>query len=113
MLPMLACLLLLNLNGSYLMAALAGVFIGLGMGAEIDVMAYLTSRYFGLKRYGLLFGTLISIYGIGVGAGSTMAGAFFDQTGSYTLALQILAAGSVLAVILMATLGKPAGHYGH
>jgi MFS family permease len=113
MLPALACLLLLSLNDSYLMAALAGIVIGLGMGAEIDVMAYLTSRYFGLKRYGLLFGTLISIYGIGVGAGSTLAGVFFDQTGSYALALQLLAAGSVLAVVLMATLGKPAGHYGH
>lgn len=37
------------------------------MGSEVDVVAYLTSRYFGLRQYGLVFGILISVYGFAVG----------------------------------------------
>ena len=80
LLPVVAAGLVMNLDGSYVMSATAGVFIGLGMGAEVDVLAYLTSRYFGLRRYGLLFAILISIYSIGVGTGSVVAGASFDSS---------------------------------
>ena len=36
-------------NGAPFLAAL---LIGLGMGAEADIIAYLTSRYFGLRAFG-------------------------------------------------------------
>lgn len=107
LLPVVAAALVMNLDGSYPMSATAGVFIGLGMGAEIDVLAYLTSRYFGLRRYGLLFAILISIYSIGVGTGSFVAGVSFDLLGTYDPVLVVLGGGCLLAAALAATLGRP------
>ena len=107
LLPVVAAALVMNLDGGYVISATAGVFIGLGMGAEIDVVAYLTSRYFGLRRYGMLFGILLSIYSIGVGTGSVVAGASFDFLGSYNPALVVLGVGSLVAALLAATLGRP------
>jgi spore maturation protein SpmB len=38
-------------------ATFLGAFlVGLGMGAEADVIAYLVSRYFGLKAFGEIYG---------------------------------------------------------
>ena len=60
-------LLLLPLD--FTTAAALAVLIGLGMGSEVDAVAYLSSRYFGTRRYGLIFGTLISVYGFAIGIG--------------------------------------------
>ncbi|MCK9542591.1 MAG: MFS transporter, partial [Novosphingobium sp.] len=73
-LPVLGCVLLLNLDGTLLMAVIAAIVLGLGSGAEVDVMAYLTTRYFGLRHYGKIYGVYAGIYGLGVGAGATIAG---------------------------------------
>jgi MFS family permease len=107
LLPGIACLMLLGLDGGFAFAAATAIVMGLGMGAEVDVLAYLTSRYFGLRRYGALFGLLIGLYGVGVGVGSALGGLIHDLTHSYQLlliALGVLAAG---AGILAATLGAP------
>lgn len=102
-----ACVLMLVFDGSMMMAvAVAGV-IGLGVGAEVDVVAFLTSRYFGLRRYGVLFGMLIGVYGVGVGIGSGLAGRVFDSVGSYDPFLMVLGVACVVAGILAATLGRP------
>jgi hypothetical protein len=34
----------------------AAFLVGLGMGAESDITAYLVSRYFGLRAFGTAFG---------------------------------------------------------
>jgi len=111
LLPVVACALLMNLDGGYLMAAAAGIFIGLSMGAEIDVVAYLTSRYFGVKHYGMLFAILISIYQVGVGVGSVVSGAFYDIFKSYDTVLIILILCCIAAAILVAAMGRPPGEH--
>jgi predicted MFS family arabinose efflux permease len=107
LLPVVASLLVMNLDGSYVSSAAAGIFIGLGMGAEIDVVAFLTSRYFGLRRYGVLFAILLGVYTLGVGSGSVISGASYDKYGSYDSILLFLAGGCLLATALVATLGRP------
>lgn len=37
-------------------ALLAAVIAGFGIGAEIDLMAFPTSRHFGLQRHGVAYG---------------------------------------------------------
>lgn len=103
----LACSLMLAFDGGMAMALGVAAVIGLGVGSEVDVAAYLTSRYFGLRRYGVLFGLLIGAYGIGVGTGSALAGRVFDRTGSYDPILLALGIGCALAGVLAATLGRP------
>jgi hypothetical protein len=39
---------------------------GAALGGEIDLMSFLVSRYFGLRSYGKIFGTMFGIF-----AGST------------------------------------------
>lgn len=107
LLPGIACLMLLGLDGGFAFAAATAIVMGLGMGAEVDVLAYLTSRYFGLRRYGMLFGILIGLYGVGVGGGSALAGHIYDLTQSYQLILIALGLLAVCAGMLAATLGAP------
>jgi predicted MFS family arabinose efflux permease len=109
LLPGIACAMLLGLDGGFAFSAATAVMMGLGMGAEVDVLAYLTSRYFGLRRYGMLFGILIGLYGIGIGGGSALAGLFHDRTQSYDMTLLILGAAAFGAALLAATLGPPPG----
>jgi hypothetical protein len=102
-----ACMAMLGFDGSLPAAFLIAAIVGLGIGAELDVVAYMTSRYFGLRSYGVLFGGLMGVYGIGVGGGSAVAGAVFDTAGSYVPILIGLGIGSALAALMAASMGKP------
>ena len=57
---------------------------GLGIGAEIDLMAFFASRYFGLRNYAKIYGTMFGMFGFGVGLGPTLSGISFDRFHSYT-----------------------------
>jgi len=86
-------------------ALTAAFFVGLAMGAEIDIVAFLMSRYFGLRSLGTCvavgFGGFILAGGIGV----FLMGAGFDATGSYALPLAGFFTAMVLAAVLMTGLG--------
>lgn len=106
-LPVFAALMLLSLDGNYLMSAMTGAVVGLCLGAEIDVIAYLTSRYFGIGSYGKLFSIMLVFYSIGMGTGSGMAGYMYDFMGSYDLYLMLLCGGATTAVALAVSMSKP------
>jgi MFS family permease len=78
---------------------LGAIGCGLGIGAEIDLMAFFTSRYFGLRNYAKLYGIMFGIFALGVGVGPALSGMSFDRFHSYTPAsvvfLIMLAAGCV------------------
>jgi MFS family permease len=75
---------------------LASASFGFAAGAEIDLLAFLIGRFFGLKHYSAIYGLQFAIFEIGVGTGPLMAGRSFDATGSYHVALL---AGAVMFVI--------------
>lgn len=106
-LPAFACLWLWLFPLEPFSAGFLAVLIGVGMGSEVDVVAYLSSRYFGTRSYGLVFGILISLYGAAVGVSAWIVGKSFDAYGSYDPALAVLVAGIAAAVVLVSTLGKP------
>jgi MFS family permease len=92
-------------------AFLAAALIGLSIGAEIDLLAYLATRYFGLQSFGLAFGLLFSAFLIGSATGPVAYGAGFDTTGSYTVVLYICAGMlliSTLVLNLLPTYDRPA-----
>ena len=68
---------------------LGAIACGLGIGAEIDLMAFFTNRYFGLRDYAKLYGTMFGIFALGVGIGPALSGASFDRFHSYTPAFAI------------------------
>ena len=50
-------------------AVLAVMCIGLAVGGESDVIAYLVRRYFGLRQYSRIYGTFFSFFGAGSAVG--------------------------------------------
>lgn len=70
-------------------AYLAAILVGLSIGAEIDLLAFLATRYFGLGSFGLTYGLLFSAFLIGAASGPVIYGNAFDQYGSYVGILTI------------------------
>ncbi|WP_175051773.1 MFS transporter [Paraburkholderia sediminicola] len=69
------------------LTTIGAVLVGLGMGAEVDLIAYLQSRYFGLRAFGQIYGYLFAVFTVGTGLGPFAMGAAYDATGSYRPAL--------------------------
>jgi MFS family permease len=87
-------------------ALVAAVIAGFGIGAEIDIMAFLTGKYFGLRRYGVAYGSIYGIFLVGSSSGPAVAGFLFDHTGSYREALVVASCSLALAALLLALLGR-------
>ncbi|HEY3910129.1 MAG TPA: MFS transporter [Stellaceae bacterium] len=85
--------------------AVGVVLFGLGLGTEIDLMAFLVSRYFGQRAFGELYGYFFMVFGFGSSVGRFLGGYVFDLTGSYNAALTGAAFALVAAVILVNRLG--------
>jgi MFS family permease len=83
---------------------IATCLVGLSIGAEIDLLAYLTSRYFGLQRFGTFFGVMFAGFLLGAAPGPVVYGAVFDARGNYDLALAGAAGLLVVAALIMLTL---------
>lgn len=87
-------------------APAAAVVIGFSFGAEVDIMSFLVARYFGLRRYGLIYGVVYCCFAVGGAFGPAIGGAVFDATGSYLDGLWgaavILAAGALAMTTLPA-----------
>ena len=81
------------------------LLLGLAAGAEVDLLAYLTSRYYGLRAYGQIYGWQLSFFSLGAGIGPILMGAIQDRTGSYDPALYGCVGLLVAGAVLMGTLG--------
>lgn len=78
---------------------------GIGVGAEVDLMAFMVSRYFGLKSYGRIYGVMFAVFALAQGFGATIAGASYDRYHSYTPAFLLFEAALVVTCFLLAPLG--------
>jgi MFS family permease len=86
--------------------AFAGAFlVGLGLGAEVDLIAFLISRYFGLRAFGEVYSSAFAAFALAGALGPLIMGAGFDLTGSYRVPLMALLAATLLAAVLMTRLG--------
>lgn len=70
----------------------AAVAIGFAMGAEVDLIGFMTARYFGTTHYGKIYGTLYGIFTLAVGASPIWIGALYDTQQSYVYALWLVGA---------------------
>ncbi|MFT3790949.1 MAG: MFS transporter [Rudaea sp.] len=79
----------------------AAMLIGLASGAEVDVIAFLTTRYFGLRHYGAIYSTFFSAFVIGSGTGPLVASQLHEQAGGhYTQALYAMGAVLLAAAVM-------------
>ena len=87
-------------------AALGAVATGLANGAEIDLIGFMTARYFGLRAFGQIYGILYAVYVVGASVSVWLYGRVFDLTGSYDTALEMAAATLSLSALLFLLLAR-------
>ena len=104
--PCVAALLLSGENIAPVWISLSALIIGLAAGAELDLMAFLASRYFGLRHYGTIYGGLYVFFSIGAGLAPAAFGQTYDAYGHYQPMLYLVAVMSVLGAAFMLTLGR-------
>ena len=109
------CFFILPMIGTALFASgtgglgpfLGALFCGTALGAEIDLMGFFVSRYFGIKNYGKLIGTMFGVFAGSTGVGPFISGRSFDLYHTY---LPAFALYEVLLVI-MCLIFLPLGPY--
>ncbi|MFV3073643.1 MFS transporter [Niveispirillum fermenti] len=104
--PALACWLLTHGEVSTMAAAFSVILIGFAAGVEYDIMAFLVSRYYGMKAYGAIYGMMYGFFALGAGFGPWAFGRIFVQTGSYDIGLIYGGVGFVFGAALLLTLGR-------
>jgi len=91
--------------GSATFPVLGIISIGLASGTEVDMIAFLTSRYFGLKRFGQLYGLLFAVFTAGPAIGPYLMGLSFVRLHSYVPALIPFSIAMAVASALALCLG--------
>ena len=73
--------------------------IGFGAGVEYDFLAYLVSRYFGMRSYSAIYGFLYAFFALGTGFGpkimADLAATDYGWEGVLTTAAVWLVIGSL------------------
>jgi MFS family permease len=75
--------------------------IGLGFGAEGDLIGIFVIRYFGVNSFGRLYGILYSIYLLGTSCGPALMGFGRDMLGAYTPIMWAAAGLTTVAISLL------------
>jgi MFS family permease len=89
--------------------ALGSALLAIGLGAEGNIGAFLVNRYFGLQRFGGIYGWVVGASVLGNGFGPWIMALCHDLTNSYAAALVGFGLALVLATLLILRLG-PSPH---
>ena len=114
--PLLACVMLMLpaasmylfqlAEPSYGQAVAAVVLLGVAAGIEYDLIAYLVSRYFGIRNYAAIYGILYAFFAMGAGFGPAVYGWFFANKGSYNEVLNISMYAFIFCSLALLFLGR-------
>jgi MFS family permease len=105
-LPAVASIVLAGEQSSTLVTTLAAMTVGFAGGAEFDLLAFLTAKYLGLKRYGVIYGCMYALFVTASGIAPVVFGMVFDAQGTYVTVLYIGAACFIGSSAMMLTLGR-------
>ena len=104
--PILGLLALLNLPATLAVGVGVAIAIGIASGAELDLLAYLTGKYFGPQSYTEIFGAVFAMFVIGGGFAPPVFGALAENTGSYSVPLYLAITCLMVAIPLFLSLGR-------
>lgn len=97
--------------------SLAIILVGVAAGVEFDLMAYLVSRYLGMKAYGRIYSFIYAAFGIGSGTAGAIFNAIKGDAPNYNSVLIYAMFGFMLGAVMLLSLGKyrdfGEGHTGH
>ena len=76
------------------------------MGAEIDIVAYMVARYFGVRSFSTLHGVAVFFIAFAGALGASMLGVTYDRFGNYDAALMAIAACFLAAGCIYLLMGR-------
>jgi predicted MFS family arabinose efflux permease len=109
LLPGATCGLLLINDGSPMLGISAAVVFGLGFGAELNVLSYMTAKYFEPRQFPLAYSLVYGLFALGCGVAAMIGGASYDRFGSYHPILWVLLGCIASAIIITLSLGGRKG----
>jgi MFS family permease len=102
----LGCGLLVIENAPLWVTVISVMSLGLAAAAEVDLVAYLVSRYFGMKAYGKIYGWQMSAFYLGASIGPALMGYAYDYFQSYQYNLYVAVVIFILGAVAVGSLGK-------
>jgi MFS family permease len=106
-LPTIGCALLLLPGSDLIVQVTAVAILGLSIGGELGVVTYLSTRYFGMRSFGKLYGGVLIPMAIGTASGPLLAAAVFDHYKTYTPFLYLTITLMIVGGIALFSLGRP------
>ncbi len=103
--PVAGCFLLMSDHLSPQTAGIAIALIGLAVGAEIDIIGFVTARYFGMRNYGAIYGLIALFISLFNAIAGYLFGVAYDRFGGYQEALIVSAAFYALSAVSYLLLG--------
>lgn len=88
---------------------LGGVLLGIALGTQFGALPFFVARYFGLRHFGSILGTMYSAVIAAQGITPVLLDASFDARGSYRFAIGIAAACLALGTALLLALPRYRG----
>lgn len=104
--PAIGCLFLLQDQVPAFLFLGAVLMVGLGQGAEIDIVAFMIARYFGLRSYATIYGLTTLGIALGVSLGATLIGKAYDMFGNYDAAIMVCSGSFALAALCYLAMGR-------
>jgi MFS transporter, OFA family, oxalate/formate antiporter len=105
LLPCAACFILIGARDPVWLVVGCGL-LGIAAGAELDVLAFMTARYFGLAHYSKIYAISYMALATGSAAAPTLFSRIQEATGSYASSLTIAAALFGAAALFLLLLGR-------
>lgn len=94
----------LNFNNTVIIVT--PIMIGLATGAEFSEIAYFCSKYFGIRSFGKITGTMVMAFTGGSAIGPLFAGMYVDRVGNYTGYLWANSLVLLCCIVLILALGS-------
>jgi predicted MFS family arabinose efflux permease len=107
-LPILTCLMIMVPSDSVLMRGIAMGILGASAGGQLTMLAFMTTRHFGLRAFGAIFGVIAISVTVGTGAGPLIASYLYDVTKGYQALMILGIVLSVIGTLLMLSIREPA-----
>ena len=104
--PAFAFYILSGANVSSEMAAIAIMMIGFGAGVEYDFMAYLVSKYFGMRGYSSIYGAIYSFFAIGGSTATAVMLRTAEADGNWQNMMTYSAIAMIVGSLPLLLLGK-------
>lgn len=106
LLPAMACFLLMGTATPLHLLQIGAFLVGFTAGTESDVVAFFVAKYFGMKNYGKIYGSMYTAFGLGAAISPLIYGVARDATGNYDAILKVAIAMFAAGATMLLFLGK-------